>query len=381
MKKLSIVMLMLLTFLTACSKHKITESLENLNISPGVKYTVTFNSMDGTSVPALSVESGDFVKEPTAPSKEGFTFVGWYKEPSLTNQWNFATDKVTEEVRLYAKWSPQKYSLIQGGTFVMGNTTNVSGDTDEIPHNVTLSSYYMGKTEVTFDEFDAYTTEKGLPQKNSNDWLGADMGRGTRPVINVTWWDVIKYANWLSEKEGFPKAYNENTGELVDDKGQVTTDTTKVKGYRLPTEAEWEYAARERGKDIVYAWGNGNPMVNGKPTANIADETYKAIYSESNIWNAYTDIYSGTAPVGSFVANELGLYDMTGNVFEWCHDYYGAYVSNGSNPIGAVNGSDRVLRGGGWYSDSTVLRIARRNVNSPIISYEDLGFRLVRSSN
>ena len=114
---------MLLTFLTACSKHKVTESLENPNITPGVKYTVTFNSMDGTTVSAISVEAGNLVKEPTAPTKEGYAFGGWYKEASLTNKWNFATDKVTEEMRLYASWEAvvEKYTVTydsNGGTAV-----------------------------------------------------------------------------------------------------------------------------------------------------------------------------------------------------------------------------------------------------------------------
>lgn len=282
----------------------------------------------------------------------------------------------------YSAYGSSNFIFIKGGTFVMGNTTNVQGNWNEIKHKVTLSSYYMAEAEVTFDQFDTYTTERGIDQINSKNLDGIlnyiDTGRGSKPVINVTWFDAIKYANWLSEKEGFPIAYNEKTGELLDDKGRETKDITKVRGYRLPTEAEWEYAARERGKDIVYAWGNGEPVVDGKPVANIGDETLKTI-GWPVIWGGYTDGYSTTAPVKSFIANELGLYDMTGNVWEWCHDWFGDYVDNVKNPIGSDSGIGRIYRGGSWFNDFWHLRNSNRYDTLPENRSSSVGFRLVRS--
>ncbi len=243
--------------------------------------------------------------------------------------------------------------LVEGGTFTMGDT---DGASDEKPtHKVTFTyNFYIGKYEVTFDEYDAFCSATGKSKPNDQGW-----GRGSRPVINVTWWDAIDYCNWLSEKEKLPKAYDSN-GNLLDKDGRVTTDITKVLGYRLPTEAEWEFAARGGNKSRGYQYAG---------SSTVGDV-------------AWYDSNSGgkTQEVGKKAPNELGIYDMSGNVWEWCSDWYGNYSSSAqTNPYNSTAGSYRVIRGGSCYSSATSTRVANRNGYSPTVTRSILGFRIART--
>jgi formylglycine-generating enzyme len=263
--------------------------------------------------------------------------------------------------------------LVQGGTFQMGSN---EGDSDEKPvHSVTLSSFYMGKYEITVAQFKAFIDDDGYKTDAEKDdgsyiWSGKtwekkaginwrhDAEGNTRPssqynhpVIHVSWNDATAYCAWLSRKTG--------------------------KAYRLPTEAEWEFAAGNGSKHTKYSWGNGDPSVS--KGGNVADETAKTKYNWT-IFDGYRDGYIFTAPVGSFAANDLGLYDMTGNVWEWCSDWKGEYSSSSQqNPTGAVTGSNRVRRGGSWFHDPTACRVANRNSNTPTFRLNYLGFRLAYS--
>ena len=243
--------------------------------------------------------------------------------------------------------------LVEKGSFTMGDT---DGASDEKPtHKVTFTyNFYIGKYEVTFDEYDAFCSATGKSKPNDQGW-----GRGSRPVINVTWWDAIDYCNWLSEKEKLPKAYDSN-GNLLDKDGRVTTDITKVLGYRLPTEAEWEFAARGGNKSRGYQYAG---------SSTVGDV-------------AWYDSNSGgkTQEVGKKAPNELGIYDMSGNVWEWCSDWYGNYSSSAqTNPYNSTAGSSRVIRGGSWFNDATDTRVANRYSYSPTNTSSDLGFRIART--
>jgi formylglycine-generating enzyme required for sulfatase activity len=243
--------------------------------------------------------------------------------------------------------------LVEGGTFTMGDT---DGASDEKPtHKVTFTyNFYIGKYEVTFDEYDAFCSATGKSKPNDQGW-----GRGSRPVINVTWWDAIDYCNWLSEKEKLPKAYDSN-GNLLDKDGRVTTDITKVLGYRLPTEAEWEFAARGGNKSRGYQYAG---------SSTVGDV-------------AWYDSNSGgkTQEVGKKAPNELGIYDMSGNVWEWCSDWYGNYSSSAqTNPYNSTAGSYRVYRGGSWRNFATSTRVAFRGGDSPTAANYRLGFRIART--
>ncbi|MDK2944453.1 MAG: hypothetical protein PWQ24_1168 [Mesotoga sp.] len=244
--------------------------------------------------------------------------------------------------------------LVEKGSFTMGDTWG-GGDSDEKPtHKVTFTyNFYIGKYETTFDDYDAFCEATGKSSADDRNW-----GRGNRPVINVSWNDAIAYCNWMSDKEKLPKVYDSN-GNLLDKNGSITTDPSKVVGYRLPTEAEWEYAARGGKKSKGYRYSGSDNV----------DEV------------AWYDQNSGgmTQEVGKKAPNELGIYDMSGNVWEWCSDWYGGYSSSAQTNPYNNSGSDRVRRGGSWGNNATYSRVAARDCYSPAYAYDLLGFRICRT--
>ena len=257
---------------------------------------------------------------------------------------------------------PKNMAFVPGGTFEMGDVFG-DGDTWEKPvHTVTLSDFYLGKTEVTFDEYDAFCTATGRKKPSDAGW-----GRGKRPAINVSWHDAVAYCNWLSEHQKLKKVYTIN-----DD--TVTADRS-ADGYRLPTEAEWEYAARSGGKQVRF--GNSKDIADPSEINFAGSAPYKTDYSRPGVFR------EKTTPAGSFQPNDLGLHDMTGNVWEWCWDWYGEdyYAkSEPDNPHGPSSGSRRVLRGGSWGNPPDNVRAAYRNGRDPTTQDYDYGFRLVRAA-
>ncbi len=250
--------------------------------------------------------------------------------------------------------------LVEGGTFMMGDTWG-DGYSNELPvHQVTLTyDFYMGKYEVTFNEYDAFCDATGRSKPGDYGW-----GRGIRPVIYVSWWDAIAYCNWLSQKEGIPVAYRlrgeSSEGQMLDANGNVTTDITKVLGYRLPTEAEWEYAARGGKYNSPYKYSGSD---------NVGDVAW--YWSNSG---------SKTHEVGTKAPNDLGIHDMSGNVWEWCSDWWCLYTETPkTNPYNSATGSDRVVRGGSWNSNATFTRVADRSSSSPTYANFHLGFRICRT--
>ena len=235
---------------------------------------------------------------------------------------------------------------VPGGSFQMGSA---GGESDEQPvHTVTLSGFYIGKYEVTQAQ---YSAAMGT---NPSYLAGNNL-----PVEMVSWFDAVVFCNRLSEMESLSPAYT------VSGSGDTRTVTwnQSANGYRLPTEAEWEYAARG---------GNGSPG--------------NYIYAGSNTANdvAWYADNSGSTPhaVGTKAANGLGIYDMSGNVWEWCWDWYGSYPSGSqTDPAGAASGSARVARGGCWHDYVGSVRSTYRDINSPnppSFRHRVHGFRLVR---
>lgn len=230
---------------------------------------------------------------------------------------------------------PEHLVWVEGGVFQMGNTT---GEEDEKPvREVRIRSFMIGKTEVTQKEYQA------LMRDNPSRFKGE-----TLPVEQVTWYDAVEYCNKLSQKEGLTPVYTWR-------ENHISADLT-AKGYRLPTEAEWEYAARERKLDMadgVYPEG----------------EDSLAWYTENSD--------NKTHEVALKVPNSRGLYDMAGNVWEWCWDWYGGYETGTQalfpDPV-------RVTRGGSWNSKAPCLRSTYRHGGDPSKGYSDLGFRVLRSA-
>jgi len=259
-----------------------------------------------------------------------------------------------------------EFVFIKGGCFEMGDTFG-DGDKVEKPvHEVCVDDFYLGKYEVTVGEFRKFVDATGYSTEaekgdGCNKWTGKkwekDRSASWRspgfpindkhPVVCVSWNDAVAYARWMEGRGG--------------------------KAYRLPTEAEWEYAARDGGKKIKYSWGNG------KPSGNIADESAKRKFPQFNIWAGYDDGYVYTAPVGSFRPNGLGLYDMTGNVWECCADWYDENYYEKSpkdNPRGPGNGQYRVFRGGSWGGFPREVGAAHRVWDVPAARYYCGGVRL-----
>jgi formylglycine-generating enzyme required for sulfatase activity len=251
--------------------------------------------------------------------------------------------------------------FVEGGTFSMGNTRNYRhACSDEKPvHTVKLTyNYCIGKYPLLFKEYDL----AGTPASSFSGRSNYELCKKCMPVFNVSWFDAIAYCNWLSEKEGLPIAYDD-TGNLLDSYGCITMYISKVAGYRLPTETEWEYAARggqKASKDWIYAG---------------SDDVFKVG------WDDTQDIQQ----VGLKAPNELGLYDMSGNICEWCHDWYGTYASVIQiDPTGPLEGENRVTRGGRWYGYYTGSRVTHRGLSTPYgrsLYYAgfEIGFRIART--
>ncbi|HNS76179.1 formylglycine-generating enzyme family protein [Mesotoga prima] len=246
---------------------------------------------------------------------------------------------------------------VERGSFIMGDTWGDGFPYEKPTHKVTLTyDFHIGKYPVTFEEYDKYCMRTSAKRPGDFSW-----GRGRRPVINVSWWDAISYCNWLSEKEGIPKAYDDK-GNILDKYGKTTTDITEVVGYRLPTEAEWEYAARGGNKSKGYKYSGSD---------NADDVAWYASNSKGM-----------TQEVGTKLPNELGLYDMSGNVWEWCSDWYDSRFYSRSQKFNSHNctlGSYRVIRGGCWLSFEPYVRLVIRFDSSPKGSSNNMGFRISKT--
>jgi formylglycine-generating enzyme required for sulfatase activity len=256
-----------------------------------------------------------------------------------------------------------------GGTFTMGSSRREPGRrANEVPHAVTLSrTFYLGVREVTNAEYRQFRTEhlSGVVRDRSLD-------QDNHPVVNISWQEAAEFCNWLSAQDGLPAAYVAQGDTLV----PVVPATT---GYRLPTEAEWEWAARYDGgrANRRYPWGGSLPVA---PRAgNFADRASLAVLETA--LSDYDDGVPTTAPVGTFPPNPLGLYDMGGNVTEWVQDFYtvspdllGAAITD---PIGPPSGTRRVVRGSSWRSASIPeLRLAWRDYAEG--KAQHIGFRIAR---
>ena len=262
--------------------------------------------------------------------------------------------------------------LVEGGTFIMGDEFGDLWDSSRPTHKVTFTyDFYMGKYETTFDEYDAFCNAMGRSKPSDSGW-----GRGSRPVINVSWNDAIAYCNWLSEREKLPKAYDSN-GNLLDKDGRITTDPSRVVGYRLPTEAEWEYAARGGNNSRGYEYAGSGDLDDVAWYGQNSGDKY---LTDDWNWDTLEKNNCRTQEVGKKEPNELGIYDMSGNVWEWCSDCWYWYTETPkTNPYNSTAGSGRVFRGGSWGNGAAYVRVAFRGSDTPTYTNDSLGFRIART--
>jgi len=233
---------------------------------------------------------------------------------------------------------------IPAGTFTMGSPASEQGRvSNETQRRVTISAFNMSRYEVT--------------QREYQEIMGTNPSRFTgdldRPVEWVSWFDAVEYCNRRSQREGLTPAYTiSGSGD-----NRAVTWNRSANGYRLPTEAEWEYACRA-GTTTAYNTGASISDNTGWYDANSAGSTQRVGQKQANAW---------------------GLYDMHGNVWEWCWDWYGAYPAGAqTDPVGASTGSIRVLRGGSWVSSAGSTRSSYRHFNGPYLRHSSIGFRVVR---
>lgn len=257
--------------------------------------------------------------------------------------------------------------FVKGGCFRMGDIFRDIPSSEKPVHEVCIDDFYIGTYEVTVGEFREFVNDTGYRtdaerQDGCHSWIGDGKEEKIKdhnwsktgfpqtdrdPVVCVSWNDVYNYIQWLNTRER--------------------------SNYRLLTEAEWEYAARSGGKEYQYSWGNG------MPSGNVADESAKEELKSLSIWEGYRDGYAYTAPVGSFSPNEMGIYDMSGNVYEWVADWQeDNYYANSPryNPKGPGKGTYKILRGGAWDLQPDTARTTSRYWNEAGARAVCIGFRL-----
>jgi formylglycine-generating enzyme required for sulfatase activity len=270
-------------------------------------------------------------------------------------------------------------ALIPAGAFTMGD--NLDGESNAIPTvTVTVSVFYMDVNLVSYSQWQSvyyWATSHGYGFVNAGSGKAAN-----HPVQTVDWYDCVKWCNARSQQAAKTPVYYTDAGLTQvytnGDNGTTVYANWTASGYRLPTEAEWEKAARGGLSGQRFPWGN-------VITENLANYYGNTSYSYDLGPNGLNSIGSiggtspATSPVGSFAANGYGLYDMAGNVVEWCWDWYGTPYAGGSDPHGPAGPlSYRVFRGGLWSNDAGFARCAYRNGLDPSFAYSSIGFRWVR---
>jgi len=330
--------------------------------------------------PGPEAVDGNHVAEPDARGGAGQAIV----EPNLPVP---TTDNIPVSLQAGGKPDPNAMIPIPGGSFEMGDHFG-AWDADERPvHVVEIAPLLMGATEVTNRQYCEYLNDalrngrvavqerivfgvgRNEPYCNVREFdswsqiafaknqFTVQPGKENHPMLEISWFGSAAYCNWLSLRQGLRPCYNPADWEC-DFAGD---------GYRLPTEAEWEYAARGGLERRKYPWGDEED-----PT-------------KTNWWGSgdpfEKDPYPRTTPVGFYPPNGFGLYDMAGNVWEWCNDWYGLSYYDfkiKDNPRGPASGSARVTRGGSWILNPDRSRCSNRNFNYPHYRGLGLGFRVVR---
>ncbi len=320
---------------------------QNVTISCNTDGAVIRYTIDGSNpTESSAIYDGAIYIDTDMIIKAKVFKTGWNSSAIITGSYNFI---------------PENMVYAPAGTFIMGRTHG-DGDEYELPmHYVTLNHFFISPFEVTSGEFEEIMGyNPGYPPGEN------------RPIFNVSWYTVVKYCNLRSIAEGFTPAYTLFGSTNPTDWGEVPTTQSnqwdyitcnwEADGYRLPTEAEWEYAARG--------------------ASNSPDYTYSGSYIVDDVaWYSQDNLYY-CKPVGLKAPNGLGLFDMSGNVREYCWDWYNeSYysISPQDNPKGPENGQARICRGGAWNGGANGCRVAYRLGYYPYVSGDSIGFRVCRS--
>ena len=340
---------------------------------PGATSIIAFNP-DGTMIWSNAQPGATYTVQTVTSLGGGASWVDYIQLP---------VNAAVNTNRLIDVNPPAGTALIPAGSFTMGDS--LDGETDALPlHSVYVSAFYMDTNPVSYalwQQVYQWATNHGYSFDDAGSGKAAN-----HPVQGIDWYDCVKWCNARSEMEGGTPAYYTGASQtVVYRSGAIDLNSACVNwsaGYRLPTEAEWEKAARGGLSGDRFPWGNTIDWSQANYCADPVDYSYD-INPTSDYDPAFNDgVMPYTSPVGYFAPNGYGLHDMAGNVWGWCWDWYGSYSSGSqSDPRGASSGSYRVGRGGGWLNSAFDCRAADRVIDyyyhDPAFGDIAVGFRSV----
>lgn len=336
--------------------------------------TITAVQADGTLVWSTPLPGGAFTVQWRSSLAPGSKWTPYLQIPSA----NSLNTNRLPCLNVTAGMAP-----VPGGAFTMGDT--LDGESDAVPTSTTVSGFYMDTNLVSFAQWLSvcyYATNNGYTFSN------AGAGKAvSHPVQTVDWYDCVKWCNARSQQAGLtPVYYTDAAWTQVYTNGETDAvyPNWNANGYRLPTEAEWERAARGGVSGQRFPWGNtidwnhanyasfwtGTPPAPFYPYDSAPQMGYNPAFNDGVI--PYTN------PVGALPANGYGLRDMAGNVQEWCWDWYGTPYAGGTNPHGSASGTTRVLRGGLWFEYASLCRCPNRSNVAPVNRDNGTGLRCVK---
>jgi formylglycine-generating enzyme len=353
-------------------------------ITGPVAVTITDVAVDGSVTWTNLATNATFTVQTTTTLAGESNWVDWVQVP--------VSNAMTVH-RLFDPNPPPGMALIPAGSFVMGGGFNDWpadwGSNPEVPlHTVYVSGFYMDRYEVSkalWDEVRGWSAGNGYSYDNPGGGKAVN-----HPAHSMKWYDAVKWCNARSQKEGLePCYYTDSELAMVYKSGQVDPQVNwGANGYRLPTEAEWEKAARGGASGRRFPWSDVDTIQHSRANYRVYQPSGTNYYSYDTSSTSgyhptfYDGVFPFTSPVGYFAPNGYGLYDMAGNVWEWCWDWYSStYYSSSpsSDPRGPSSGSYRVLRGGSWIHYAIRCRSAHRDDN-PAFRYDYFGFRCVRAA-